>query len=75
MAVVSDNVKMEQEDAEWAEALALRILLSRVRPERHAEATERIQAVVRDLEGPRRTGIRQLPRMSRTSRRRVKGLG
>jgi hypothetical protein len=73
MAVVSDNVKMEQEDAEWAEALALRILLARVRPERHAEATERVRSVVRDFEAPRAAGARRLPRMSGTSRRRVKG--
>lgn len=72
MAAVSDDVEREQADAEWAEALALRILLARVRPERHAEAIERIQAVVNDLEAPRRAGIRRLPMMTRTSRRPVK---
>ena len=73
MAVVSDDVKMEQADAEWAEALALRILLARVQPERQAEATERLRSVVRDFEAPREAGIRRLPQMSGTSRRRAGG--
>jgi hypothetical protein len=66
---------MEQADAEWAEALALRILLARVRPERRAEAAERVRGLLRDLEAPRRAGARRLPKMSGTSRRRVKGQG
>lgn len=69
MAVVSDDMELEQADAEWAEALALRILLARVRPERHAEATERVRSVVRDFETPRTAGKRRLPRMSGISRR------
>jgi hypothetical protein len=62
-------MEMEQADAEWAEALALRILLARVRPERHAEAIERLRSVVRDVETPRAAGIRRLPRMAGSSRR------
>ena len=73
MAVVSDEMEMEQAVAEWAEALALRILLARVRPERHAEATERVRSLVRDFEALRVAGIRRLPRINRTSRRRVQG--
>lgn len=73
MAVVADEIEIEQVDAEWADALALRILLARVHPERRAEATERIRSVVRDFEAPRSAGTRRLPRMCGTSRRRVKG--
>jgi ATPase subunit of ABC transporter with duplicated ATPase domains len=72
--VVPDDMNnMEQPDAEWAEALALRILLARVRPERRAEATERVRGLLRDLEAPRAAGARRLPVMSGGSRRRLKG--
>lgn len=70
---MADDLKMEQGDAEWAESLALRILLARVQPERHAEATERVRSVVRDFEAPHQAGTRRLPGMSGTSRRRAKG--
>lgn len=72
---MADEMEMEHGDAEWAEALALRILLARVRPERRAEATERVRLVVRDFEAARVPGTRRLPRMSGTSRRRMKGQG
>lgn len=65
----------EPADAEWAEELALRILLARVRPERHAEATERVRGLLRDLEAPRVAGTRRLPAMIAGSRRRLKGRG
>lgn len=74
MAVVSDDMEMEKADAEWAEALALRILLAGVQPERRAEAVERVRSLVRDFEAPRPAGTRRLPRMSGTSRRRVRSL-
>lgn len=73
MAVVADDIKMETADAEWAEELALRILLAHVQPERRLEATERVRSVVRDFEAPRATGTRRLPRMNGISRRRVQG--
>ena len=72
---MANEMEMEQGDAEWAEALALRILLARVQPERRAEATERVRSVVRDFEAARVAGTRRLPRMSGTSRRRMKGGG
>lgn len=68
---MANDVKMEQGDAEWAEALALRILLARVQPERRAEAVERVRSIVRDCEVSRAAGIRRLPTMIGTSRRRV----
>lgn len=71
VTVMANDMEMEQGDAEWAEALALRILLARVRPERHAEAAERVRSIVRDCEAPRATRIRRLPRMIVTSRRRA----
>lgn len=71
MTVVANDMEMEQGDAEWAEALALRILLARVQPERHAEATERVRSIVQDCGAPRAARIRRLPRMIGTSRRRV----
>lgn len=72
---MADDPELEQADADWAEDLALRILLARVQPERRAEAAERLRSVVRDLEAPRPAGIRRLPRMSGTSRRGLKGRG
>lgn len=75
MAVVSDDMEMENADAEWAEALALRILLAGVQPERRAEAIERVRLLVRDLEAPLPAGTRRLPRMIGTSRRRVRSPG
>lgn len=75
MAVVSDDVEMEQADAEWAEALALRILLAGVQPERRAEATERVRSIVRDFEAPRTAGMRRLPIFNRTARRRMEDRG
>ena len=72
---MTHETEMEQADAEWAEALALRILLAGVQPERRAEATERVRSLVRDFEVPRAAGRRRLPRLYGTSRRRVKGRG
>lgn len=72
---VADDLELKPADANWAEDLALRILLARVQPERHAEATERLRSVVRDLEALRPAGIRRLPRMSGTSRRGLKSRG
>lgn len=71
VTVMANEMEMEQGDAEWAEALALRILLARVQPERHAEAAERVRSIVRDCEVSRAARIRRLPRMIGTSRRRV----
>lgn len=71
VTVMANEMEMEQGDAEWAEALALRILLARVQPDRHAEAAERVRSIVRDCEAPRAARIRRLPRMIGTSRRRV----
>lgn len=68
-------MQTEQADAEWAEVLALRILLARVQPERRAEAIERVQSVVREFEAPRTAGARRLPPMTGTSRRRTTGRG
>lgn len=73
MIVVADDILMEQADAEWAEELALRILLARVQPERRAEATDRVRSMVRHFEAPRVGGIRRLQTMSGTSRRRAHG--
>lgn len=58
---MKDRMEMEQGDAEWAEALALRILLAGVQPERCAEATERVRAVLKDCKAPRSAGARRLP--------------
>jgi hypothetical protein len=69
------EMEMQQADAEWAEALALRILLAGVQPERRAEAIERVRSLVRDLEAPGAAGSRRLPRMTGTSRRRRSGPG
>lgn len=69
---MADDMEMKQADAEWAEELALRILLARVQPELRAEALERVRSVVRDCEAARTPGTRRLPRMIvRTSRRRA----
>lgn len=68
---MAEEIEMKQADAEWAEALALRILLAGVHPERHAEAMERVRSVVREFEAPRAPGTRRLPRMTGTTRRRV----
>lgn len=65
-------MEMKQPDAEWAEDLALRILLARVKPERRAEAMERVRSVVRDCEVACTPGTRHLPRMVGTSRRRMR---
>lgn len=73
MSVVNDDCDFEQTDAEWAETLALRILLAGVQPQRRAEAVERVRSLVRELEAPLTAGTRRLPRMIGTSRRRVTG--
>ncbi len=70
---MNDDGVFEQTDAEWAEALALRILLAGVQPERRPEAVERVRSLVRDFEAPATAGTRRLPRMIGTSRRRVRG--
>jgi hypothetical protein len=59
-----NNTEQQQADAEWAEDLALRILLAHVRPERQAEGTERLRSLVRELEGSARGAARRLPRMA-----------
>lgn len=62
---------MEREsDAEWAEDLALGVLLARVRPERRAEAAERVRSVVRDFETTGPAPRRRLPRMAGTALKR-----
>ncbi|HEV3050276.1 MAG TPA: hypothetical protein VGX50_08220 [Longimicrobium sp.] len=73
MVAVMEDMNLEQADAEWAEGLALRILLARVQPEQRAEAAERVRSLVRDLEAPRAARIRRLPRIRGTSRRRIRG--
>lgn len=65
-------MEMEESDAEWAEELALRILLARVKPERRTEAVERLRSVIRDCEITCTPGPRRLPKMVGTSRRRVR---
>jgi len=67
---MADDMEMEQADAEWAEALALRILLARVQPERCTEATERVRAVLSEFEAPRPIETRRVPRMGGILQRR-----
>ncbi len=64
-----------ESDAEWAEELALRVLLARVKPEHRAEAAERVRSVVRDFEAGPPPTRRRLPRMAGTARRREEGCG
>lgn len=58
-----------ESDAEWAEDLALRVLLARLRPELRDEAAERVRSVLRELEADSQPPRRRLPRMIRIARR------
>jgi hypothetical protein len=64
-----------ESDAEWAEELAMRVLLARVRPERRDEAAERVRSVLRELETDPPPARRRLPRMGGAARRRGEGCG
>jgi hypothetical protein len=61
---VMKDIEQEQADADWAEDLALRILLAHVRPDRQAEGAERLRSLVREMEGSTRGAARRLPRMA-----------
>jgi hypothetical protein len=67
--LAGDTERERETDAEWAEDLALRVLLDRVRPERRDEAAERVRSVLRDFETGRPTARRRLPRMIGIARR------
>ena len=64
-----DTERERESDAEWAEDLALRLLLARVRPERRDEAAERVRSVLRECEIELPAPRRRLPRMIKIARR------
>jgi hypothetical protein len=61
--LAGDTERERESDAGWAEELALRVLLARVRPERRGEAAERVRSVLQEFETDPPTPRRRLPRV------------